>query len=196
MSAVFYVIRHGVTRANKENRFAGRSEETLHGDGERQIRELARELQHLSIGSIYAGPLVRTRQSAQIISRKCSIPFEVEEDLTDIDLPHWDGLTKDEIREQFGQQYPAWLQAPGEFQVDGCETLAQVQKRAVQAMARIRSRQENGNVLLVTHLIVARCLILHEAGIPLSQFRSVKVSNGAVVRLAGVQTDLVHRAAV
>ena len=183
MTASIYVIRHGTTLANRENRFAGRTAEPLHAEGVSQIREVGRKLQSIGLAAIYAGPLPRTRQSAAIIAAMCGIPFQVQEDLTDICLPHWDGLTKDEIRQRYGPQYPAWQASPESFAVQGCETLLDVQQRATGAAERIRRQHAGEKVLLVTHLIVARCLMLHYAGRDLCHFRSIKVDNGDVVRL-------------
>jgi broad specificity phosphatase PhoE len=183
MTASIYLIRHGTTMANLENRFAGRTDEPLHAEGVRQISEVGRGLQGLGLAAIYAGPLPRTRQSAEIIAAMCGIAFQVIEELTDINLPHWDGLTKEEIRQRYGPQYPAWKAAPASFAVPGCETLRDVQQRAVAAVEGIRRQHAGAKVLLVTHLIVARCLMLHYSGRQLGHFRSVKVDNGDVVRL-------------
>lgn len=172
-----------MTQANREDRFAGRTAEPLHPEGARQIREIGRKLREEGLACVYAGPLARTMQSAEILSQTCGIPYAVQDGLTDIHLPHWDGLTKEEIRQRFGEQYPTWKQSPDLFQVAHCETLADVQKRAVHAVERIRGRHPGQKVLLVTHLIVARCLMLHYAGGSLAQFRSIKVDNGDVVRL-------------
>lgn len=183
MTASIYLIRHGTTRANREDRFAGRTAEPLHAEGVRQIREVGRTLQAIGLSAIYAGPLPRTRQSAEILSGLCGIPYGVEDGLTDIHLPHWDGLTKAEIRQRFGRQYPDWQEGPESFRVEGCETLTDVQQRAVWSVEQIRLRDCGQKVLLVTHLIVARCLILHYSGRSLAHFRSIKVANGDVVRL-------------
>lgn len=38
MTATIYLIRHGTTRANREDRFAGRTDEPLHAEGVMQSR--------------------------------------------------------------------------------------------------------------------------------------------------------------
>jgi len=183
MTATIYLIRHGTTRANRENRFARRTDEPLHTEGIRQVREVGTQLRGIGLSAIYAGPLPRTMQSAEILSELCGISYEAEAGLTDIRLPHWDGLTKEEIRQRFGRQYPTWQEAPESLRVEGCETLADVQRRAVGAVEQIRLRDWSRKVLLVTHLIVVRCLILHYSGMPLARFRSITVDNGDVIRL-------------
>ncbi len=182
MAPQIYLTRHGKTVANQENRFAGRSDEPLCPEGRRQLQELAAECATMGLTALYSGPLRRTLQSGQILAEKCRLPLREVPALTDIHLPHWDGLTKAEIRHRFGQEYPTWLAAPEKFRVNGCEDLAAVQKRAVAAVEEIGAREE-GIVLLVTHLIVARCLLLHYNNQPLSHFREIKVANGEVVQL-------------
>ncbi|MEN8256977.1 MAG: histidine phosphatase family protein [Thermodesulfobacteriota bacterium] len=182
MAQKIYLTRHGKTQANLENRFAGRSEEPICPEGRQQLLAVADTCTALELGAIYAGPLLRTKQSAAIIAEKYGLSVLEAPGLIDIDLPHWDGHTKDEIRQQFGDQYPTWLASPEQFHVDNCEDLAAVQKRAVAEVKRIAER-EQGNVLLVTHLIVARCLLLHYNKQPIAKFRAIKVDNGEVVRL-------------
>ncbi|MDA3969768.1 MAG: histidine phosphatase family protein [Desulfobulbaceae bacterium] len=182
MGPHLYIIRHGRTPANSENKFAGCSAEPLSGEGRQQIIDLVPEIGKLNLDGIYAGPLLRTIQTAEIIANN-SIPVHVAQGLIDIDMPHWDGLTKDEIRANFGSQYPTWLATPELFHVEGCEDLHQVQERAVAEMEKIHAAHPTGNILLVTHLIVARCLILHKTGQPMAMFRKITVENGEIVRL-------------
>lgn len=182
MAPHLYMIRHGKTPANIDNKFAGRTEEPLSKQGRDQVTRLIPELASLNLEAIYAGPLLRTLQTAEIISNN-DIPIHRAVGLVDIDLPHWDGLTKDEIRANFGDEYPTWLATPDLFHVDGCEDLHQVQKRAVAQVDEIVRNHKSGTILLVTHLIVARCLILHKNKQPISMFREIKVDNGEVVEL-------------
>ena len=182
MALHLYMIRHGKTPANLAHKFAGRTAEPLSPQGRAQVADLAPDITTLNLDAIYAGPLLRTMQTAEIISNN-SVSVHKASGLIDIDLPHWDGLTKDEIRERFGEEYPTWLATPHLFQIAGCEDLHQVQKRAVAQVEEIINNHKSGNILLVTHLIVARCLILHNQNQPISMFREIKVDNGEIVEL-------------
>lgn len=182
MAVEIHLTRHGKTRANLEDRFAGRSDEPLCTEGITQLTAVAEKCRALGFTAIYAGPLRRTMQSARLIAEPCGLAVQEAPGLIDINLPHWEGLTKDEIRHRFGPEYPTWLASPERFQVAGCEDLAAVQQRAVATVEAIRAGEE-GRVLLVTHLIVARCLLLHYSQQPLAHFRAIKVDNGQVVRL-------------
>jgi broad specificity phosphatase PhoE len=122
-------------------------------------------------------------QSAEILGSLLNIPVSSLAELDEIKIPHWDGLTKDEIRHQYGRQYPSWISAPQSFKLPGCETLAQVQKRAVRAINRILAGEQKQNLLLVSHLIVLRCLVLYFQKQEIRDFRSVKIDNGSILQV-------------
>jgi len=111
-----------------------------------------------NIAAIYCGPAKRTGQSAEILGSILNVPFLPLAELDEILITHWDGLTKDEIRQNYGMEYPTWINAPQAFSVRGCETLKQVQSRAVKALNRVLwyHMQKSENLLIVSHLIVLR----------------------------------------
>lgn len=184
MTTTIILARHGATGANLENRFAGRSDEPLHQKGIEQLLAAAANLRATRLsGGIVCGPLARTRQSAEILGRELGAPVRIEERFTEIDIPHWDTLTKDEIRQRFGAEYPTWLEDPAGFLLPGCESLARVQERAVAGLEQLFTGQRGRTTLVISHLIVVRCLILHYRGLPLGDFRTIKIDNAALTYL-------------
>jgi broad specificity phosphatase PhoE len=177
-----YLVRHGITPANKENRFAGRTGETLNAEGIKQMQQVGERLRDKKIGAIYCGPAKRTMQSAGILGALLNIPVSSLAELDEINIPHWEGMTKDEIRQEYGVQYPTWLSAPQTFNLPGCETLDQVQKRVIGAVNRILALEQMQNLLLVSHLIVLRCLVLYFRGLEMRDFRSIQIDNGSIIQ--------------
>ena len=182
-----YLVRHGITQANKENRFAGRTDEELHAEGKEQILQVAEQLENSNIAAVYSGPARRTVQSAEILGSFLKVPFSSLAELDEINIPHWDGLTKDEIRQKCGDQYPTWLNAPQTFSLPGCETLKQVQERAVGAVNHLLAQHNSESLLLVSHLIVLRCLFLYYQGLEIKDFRSIKIDNGSILELSEME---------
>ena len=182
-----YLVRHGITQANKENRFAGRTDEELHVEGKDQIIQVGDRLKNNDLSAVYCGPSRRTLQSAEILGTLLGIPFSDLEELDEINISHWDGLTKDEIRQEFGDEYPTWLNSPQNFSLPGCETLKKVQERAVRAVNHILQHHNSENLLLVSHLIVLRCLVLYYQGLEIKEFRSIKINNGSILQVSEVE---------
>lgn len=188
MKTTIYLIRHGLTAANKNDVFAGRTQEPLHPEGEAQLADVGRVLAGRGVGRIFCGPLARTRQSAAIVGDMLGVPVAMDEALNEISISHWDGLTKETIRARFGPEYPTWLADPVGFRVPGCETIAEVQGRAVACVESLFCEYSGQNLLVVSHLIVVRALLLHYLARPIADFRAIKVGNAQVARL--VRDDL------
>lgn len=183
MKTSIYLIRHGLTAANKNDVFAGRTQEPLHPEGVAQLEEVGRMLAGLGISRIFCGPLTRTSQSAGIVGELLGVQVEADEALNEISIPHWDGLTKAAIRARFGAEYPTWLADPAGFRVAGCETIAEVQERAVACVESLFGKYPGQNILVISHLIVVRALLLHYLARPIGDFRAIKVGNAQVARL-------------
>lgn len=183
MPTTIFLTRHGKTEANLQNRFAGRTSEPLHQTGCGQIAEVAARLKEMPVRAIYTGPLPRTSQSAEIISNVTGCPVRTCEPFNEIFIPHWDGLSKEEITANFGSEYSTWLSSPDKFNLPGCETLKQVQERAAVEVERIFTDRSGEMVVVVSHLIVVRCLVLYYLRQPISEFRSIKIDNGSISKL-------------
>ncbi len=178
-----YLVRHGITLANKENRFAGRTDEELHEEGVEQILQVGEQLRDKKITAVYCGPSRRTFQSAEILGSILKAPVTSLAEFDEISIPHWDGLTKDEIRQKHGNEYPTWYESPEIFQLPGCENLKQVQTRAVEAVKLLLAQHPSERLLLVSHLIVLRCLVLYCRELEVKDFRSIKIDNGSIIKL-------------
>jgi len=181
--STLYLVRHGITPANKENRFAGRTDEELLAEGKEQMLQVGKRLQDRNIQAMYCGPAKRTLQSAEILGSVLKILPSVLNELDEILIPHWDGLTKEGIRNQHGEQYPTWLASPQDFQLPGCETLDQVQKRAARAVNDLLAKAQGQNLLIVSHLVVLRCLVLYFKELPIRDFRKVRIDNGSILQV-------------
>ena len=72
------VIRHGETRANAEGRYLGALDMGLNETGWEQVGTLAQELvRERPFQRLLSSPLLRARQSAEVISRALALPVQV-----------------------------------------------------------------------------------------------------------------------
>ena len=62
-----HILRHGLTQANLEGRYIGRSDPPLCEQGRAQLRELAAGCEYPSVQRVYTSPLLRARQTAEMI---------------------------------------------------------------------------------------------------------------------------------
>ena len=69
-----FMVRHGTTVMGAEDRFAGATDVALSDEGREQTRRLAERLAGEKIAAVYASPLGRTLETAQILAA----PHELE----------------------------------------------------------------------------------------------------------------------
>ena len=63
-----FLVRHGATVLTAEDRFAGSVDVPLSDEGREQARRLALRLRTQGIVAVYASPLGRTLETAQILA--------------------------------------------------------------------------------------------------------------------------------
>ncbi len=76
---VFYLVRHGQTDWNAENRIQGRTDIPLNETGIRQMNDLAERLAKdgIAFDRMIASPLIRAKKSAEIIAEKTGYKKEI-----------------------------------------------------------------------------------------------------------------------
>ena len=127
-----YLIRHGKPEFPDERKYCiGRTDLPLSEEGRTQIRALGETFAGRRIEKIYTSPLKRCRESAAILQEVIdrSIPIEVVDGLTEIDMGEWDGHSFDEIREQQCKMLRGRECEPCVCRQDEFETTRMVQNR-------------------------------------------------------------------
>ena len=86
-----YVTRHGQTQYNIEVRICGRANVRLTEKGISQAHELAQEMQDTDVDLIISSPLIRAKETADIVGQTIGAPVEVDERLAERDYGVIDG---------------------------------------------------------------------------------------------------------
>jgi alpha-ribazole phosphatase/probable phosphoglycerate mutase len=178
-----YLVRHGITRSNKEKVYAGRSTEGLLEEGVLAAEALGRKMEVLGISAVYTSPIKRALETARIISGHIKGELIVEDDLREIEMGPWEGLSEDEVASSYPSEYRIWLATPADLRLAGRETLDTVQARGLKAVTRILEEHPEGTTIAVTHVAVIRCLLLHYNHLHLNSYKSIDIPNLSVHRL-------------
>jgi broad specificity phosphatase PhoE len=100
-SQSYYVtfLRHGESVGNQENRFQGQADFPLTEKGRAQARALATQWQaeKVTFDQCFASPLLRAKETAEIVSAALNIPLEVDPLWMEMDNGRLAGLRDDEI---------------------------------------------------------------------------------------------------
>ena len=154
-----YLARHGATQLTAEGRFSGSIGVELSDEGRWQARQLGERLRSEGIAAIYCSPLSRSVDTAALVGRECGIEPVHRDGLREIDHGHWEGLTRREVEEQFGQEYAAWEEDPFTFAPEGGESGVAVLARALPAIRHIVMSHVGERVLVVSHKATIRLLL-------------------------------------
>ena len=95
----FWLVRHGLTTWNRQQRFYGHSNVPLSPQGQAQACWLAQQLCKEIISTIYTSDLLRAQETAEIIAtqRLQAVPVKISSAWREIDFGAWEGLTYSEI---------------------------------------------------------------------------------------------------
>lgn len=161
-----WLMRHGALPQVFPRRFVGQSDIALSDQGREQAVGLASALAGIPFESAVSSDLARCLETARIILAGRDVPLRIEAGLREIRLGEWEGLTVAEVRKRFPGHYEARGEDIAGFRPSGGESFHDVQKRAVAALEAI-VRASRGEVLVVAHGGVNRCLLCHLLGMPL-----------------------------
>jgi probable phosphoglycerate mutase len=152
-----YLIRHGETEFNRLGVFRGRYEVDLNDRGRRQAGEIGEALKDEGLEKLFAGPLSRARETAEIISGVIGVEIEIDEAFNNIFLGDWQGVEKARVRKEYPEEWKRWTEAPEQLVVPGGERVEDVRQRAVEGLRRILD-QTTSTVGIVTHRSVIKVL--------------------------------------
>lgn len=183
MSKEIYLIRHGLTESNKENIYAGWSDESLCQEGANSIKNIGKKLEHLRIEKIFSSPIKRAVQTADILNEFLNITVEIEENFKEMKMGPWEGLSEVEVAEKFPVEWKIWNSKPSNLRLDGRETLKEIQIRALKGIKKISDYSDCLRILTVTHVALIRVLIIYYNKLSMDNYRKIEVPNSAVYLL-------------
>jgi broad specificity phosphatase PhoE len=159
MATRIYFVRHGATQLTAENRFSGAVGVDLSDEGRDQARRLAVRLSHDKLAAVYCSPLSRTVETAAILAAPHRLAPLHEPGLAEISHGRWEGLTRQEVEERFGDEYASWEADPFTFAPVGGESGVAVLARSLPAVRRIITAHDGQTVLVVSHKATLRILL-------------------------------------
>lgn len=185
------LVRHGESTFNIGQRIQGRSDQSrLTSTGQRQADCTRVALAELPIDMAYCSPLSRAHETAQrILVAHPHLSLNVTDDLREIDLEDWAGLTFDEVQTQFPDAYRCWREDPLNLQMkNGRFPVVELWRQAqgfwhdlglshpelTEAADRLHT------VLLVGHSAINRALISAALGIGAEHFQHLGQHNCAI----------------
>ena len=181
------IVRHGQSSYNTERRIQGRSDaSTLTEKGRGDALKAGAALSRLTCAAIYTSPLQRAKQTAEVFLGcfATSPSLQTSGNLMEIDLPLWEGLLLQDVRDKFPEDYRCWQQRPHELLMvvppEGTRQhfpVLALYEQARQFWQEILPRHQGETILIVGHNGINRALISTALGISPSRYHSIQQSN-------------------
>ncbi len=149
-------IRHGQTDWNREGRLQGSSDIPLNDTGREQARTAERMLEDWTWDAVVSSPLVRARETAQIVAEGLGLPLgPAYPELAERDYGPLEGLPDQEVMARWPKRdYP------------GAEPLDAVVDRCLRALERIDADYPESNVVVVCHGTIMKYTLIRLTGHP------------------------------
>jgi broad specificity phosphatase PhoE len=156
-----YFMRHGESEANVLHEVSNRGHK--HGLtllGRSQAEQLASTLSEIAPSRIFSSPLLRTVQTAEILSAYLSIPFQVTDALREYDCGIIEGRSDAEAWRIWSAGIQACLRGDWQYRIPEGESLLDIRKRFEPFINLLISTYgaTDERIVLVGHGGVYRCM--------------------------------------
>jgi broad specificity phosphatase PhoE len=178
-----YLIRHGTTTMNLENRYRGRCDVALDAQGYQDAVDAARQLSQVGLTAVYTGPLRRTIATAQIVADEARVPdLRILHGLNNVDYGMWEGMTAVEAAMYDPSAFALYRISPSRAVCPHGERLKAAQWRMIEALQLIGSRHPGETVAGVTHAVMIRLAVAKLTGVEGEDWR-IPVGRGSITEL-------------
>lgn len=143
-----YLIRHGETTSDVENRYGGSYDDHLTTLGHEQLEETAKQLKYKDIQIIFSSKLIRAKESTEIINVEINVPVQIFDGIEERGSGILAGLTRTEAVEKYPEVVTA--QKNPEYTVPEGESLIHFQERTLTAFKEVFAKDYK-TVAIVSH---------------------------------------------
>lgn len=182
-----YLQRHLESQWNLENKFTGWIDVPLSQEGIEGAKKTARELAGLQIDKVYTSPLIRNRETVSLLLKNLGqekLPVIIDKALDERNYGELQGLNKDEVKKQYGEDQVKLWRRSYNVAPPGGESLEDVYNRAVPFFKNyIEKDLEDGkNVLVVASHNSLRAIIKYIENISDEKIIDLEIPFGALIK--------------
>ena len=154
---LFYLVRHGQTDWNRAGKIQGTTDIPLNETGRQQAEQLAIVLKERSgypaktrIDAVYASPLARAFQTAEILAKEGKLPLRRLMGLRERDFGCWEGKSWQQVEAEYPDEFHLWREQPMVGIPSGGESRKSCEARSERAIRQILE-ETAGDAVIVAH---------------------------------------------
>lgn len=145
------LVRAGQTQWEVAGRIGGSSDVPLSDAGVDHIRKCLDQLAGVKLATVYCGPDEASQATARELAAAAEAKVKVVDDLAEIHLGLWEGITLSELEDKCPTAYRQWMDDPASVIAPEGETIDDVQQRVLTVLAKTldKSKPSQGPIAVV-----------------------------------------------
>jgi probable phosphoglycerate mutase len=174
------IVRHGQTQWNIRQIRQGHLDSELTEKGLAQAQALGKRLARESFSALYSSDLGRAVHTARLIAEVTGHEIVTDTRLRERHLGLFQGLSGDEIKAQYPEEYHLHRTRGPEYVIPGGESVRQQVARNVNFLNEVAVKHTGEKVVVVTHGGVVSGLFRYILNIPLEAPRRFEFVNAGI----------------
>ena len=148
-----YLVRHGETIWNREDRMQGIKDSPLTEKGIEYANLLGEKLKNLpgGIDKIYTSDLGRAYDTACLIGEHLSLTVFTDERLRERNMGIFEGCSWDYVREHYPDEFAKTVSDDNDYRIPDGDTKAEYIEKVVSFLDFASKEHADGRILAVTH---------------------------------------------
>lgn len=182
---MLYIMRHGRTDYNKLHKLQGRTDTKLNEEGRAMARAAHDECSNVHLDICYSSPLVRARETAEIVLDGKGVPIVTDDRLLEMSFGDYEGMAYS--FQEPGGPLDVIFQRPEMYthSIGGAETFEELFARSGSFLRDIALPEvdRGRDVLIVGHGALNSAIICQIKHTPISDFWSNGLEQCKLLRL-------------
>ena len=178
-----FLIRHAEAEGNLYRRIQGQYDSLVTPKGWKQIKALEKRFENVHIDKVFSSDLIRTQMTASAIFIPKNLPLFSRPGFKEVAMGVWEDMTWGDAEANWGDQVRRFTFDQGTWSVPGCEALADLQKRAYEAVKTAAEENDGKTIAIVSHGTIIRAFIAYLQGIPSEKISTVLHCDNTAVSL-------------
>lgn len=172
----YYLMRHGYSTRNEKEIASSFPEKIpcpLTEEGEKQVLETSKQLKDKNLDIIFSSDLLRTKETAEIISKELDVDLKFDERLREFNTGEFNGKPIKEIKDYFEKSDDD----PFDKKIPGGESHRMLKKRVYSFFKDINEKYKDKNILIVSHRAPLSLMAFSAEGISNDKFPEFEKNN-------------------
>lgn len=177
MTTKIFLIRHGESHQNIDDVLSGITDIPLSDKGKEQCVILAHYFENIHIDRVFATPLQRAKDSAEIIFPKHKSSIEIAKSLIEFNYGYYEGYRRSEYDNSNDNIIQQWITAPANLTFPGGDNIQEHAQKTFSGITKLANENKDAVIACISHRTTIRLILAQIIGLHIDKFRFLPCSN-------------------